>query len=167
MKESDIIRVRKRQGEKEKYVAPLLKGLGYTMKKFWSKPKTIQYPDQKREVSERWRGLHELTRNEAGELNCVACGLCAAICPAMAIDLTPYEEEGGIRYPKEFVIDELRCIFCGYCEEVCPKGAIKLSKIYDYADFSREAFRFDIEKLKDARQFRFREKKARYQYLLG
>lgn len=167
MKEKDIINVRKRQGEKEKYVRPLLKGLAHTLRKFWSKPKTIQYPDQKREPSERWRGLHELTRNEEGELNCVACGLCASICPARAIDVTPYEEEGQIRYPKEFVIDELRCIYCGFCEEVCPKEAIKLTKVCDYVDFCRENFQFDIEKLRDSKKYRFKEKKGKYQHLLG
>ena len=167
MKGKDIINVRKRQGEKEKYVRPLLKGLAHTMKKFWSKPKTIQYPDQKREVSQRWRGLHELTRNEEGELKCVACGLCASICPAKCIDVTPYEEEGGIRYPKEFEIDESRCIFCGFCQEVCPKEAIKLTRIYDFVNFSRDECRFDIEKLSDSKKHRFKQKKGKYEHLLG
>lgn len=167
MREQEIIRVSRPKDARQKYATPLLKGLGYTLKNFCSRAKTIQYPEQRREVSQRWRGLHQLLQDDEGRLKCVACGLCAAICPARAIELTPYEEEGGIRYPREFVLDELRCIFCGFCEEVCPKGAIRLTQVYDYVDFTRENCLFDIEKLLDPEQFWFKEKKSKFQRLLG
>ena len=153
---NNVINVSTRRTEKGKFIVPLLKGMLYTLKNFFSKPITIQYPAQRREVSDRWRGLHRLRLNADGNLKCVACGLCAVICPANAISIIPYEEEGGIRYPKEFVIDELRCIFCGYCEEACPKDAIELTKVYDYVDYSRENFKLDIAKLKDPEQFIFK-----------
>lgn len=146
------------RAESGKYFLPFLKGLAYTLKNFFSKPITIQYPSQRREVSKRWRGLHRLKTDDSGSLKCVACGLCAAICPARAISITPYEEEGQTRYPKEFVINELRCIFCGYCEEACPKDAIELTRVYDYVDYNRQDFIFDIAKLKEPEQFIFEGK---------
>jgi NADH-quinone oxidoreductase chain I len=167
MNEKDILRVREKWSGKVKYVSPLLKGLQYTFGNFLSKHKTIQYPEQKRHVSERWRGLHQLHRDENGKLLCVACGLCAAVCPARAIEVTPYEPENGERYPEEFVVDELRCIFCGYCQEVCPRGAISLSQVYDYVDSTREDFQFSIEKLHDPEQFRFQYQRSMTQKILG
>ncbi len=167
MNEKDILRAREKWSGKIKYVSPLLKGLQYTFGNFLSKHKTIQYPEQKRHVSKRWRGLHQLHRDENGKLLCVACGLCAAVCPARAITLTPYEPENGERYPAEFVIDELRCIFCGYCQEVCPRGAISLSQVYDYVDSTREDFQFSIEKLHDPEQYRFQYQRSLTQKILG
>jgi NADH-quinone oxidoreductase subunit I len=156
MKESDIIMVSKDRTDKGNYVKPILMGLGYTLNNFFRKPVTVQYPDEKTERSTRWRGLHRLNVDEKGELKCVACGLCAAICPSHAISVLPYEEEGKTRYPKEFIIDELRCVFCGFCQEACPMGAISLTGVYDYVDCSRENFVFDIDKLKTPEQFQFR-----------
>ncbi|WP_051564154.1 NuoI/complex I 23 kDa subunit family protein [Desulfovermiculus halophilus] len=167
MHDTDIIRVREKWSGKFKYVTPLLKGLQYTFGNLLSKHKTIEYPEQKRPVSPRWRGLHRLNRDENGQLLCVACGLCAAVCPARAIDLTPYEPENGERYPEEFVVDELRCIFCGFCQEVCPRGAITLSTVYDYVDHTREDFLFSLDKLDDPERFRFRYQRSLAQKILG
>jgi len=156
MKKKDyVINVSERRTEKGKYLMPLFKGMGYTLKNFFSKPVTIQYPSERREVRPRWRGLHRLKVDGQGKLKCVACGLCAKICPSQAITIVPYEEEGETRYPKEFIINELRCIFCGFCQEACPKDAIELTKVYDYVDYHREDFIFDIEKLKDPEKFIF------------
>ncbi len=164
---SETISVREQWGRKEKYVKPLLKGLQYTFQHFMRKKITYQYPDERRPVSDNYRGLHRLIKDEQGQYKCVACGLCAAICPADAITLTPYEDEGGTRYPVEFYVDELRCIFCGFCEEICPRGAIELTKVYDYVDYTREDCIFDMKKLEDPEQFWFKEKKGRFQKLLG
>jgi len=158
MKRDDIINVSQGRPEKGKYVKPLFKGLSYTLKNFFSKPVTLQYPTEKTERSQRWRGLHKLEVDEKGELKCVACGLCACICPSEAITIVPYEEEGKTRYPKKFVINELRCIFCGFCQEACPNGAIILTEVYDYIDYNRKDFIFDIEKLKTPERFRFKGK---------
>jgi NADH-quinone oxidoreductase subunit I len=143
---------------KGKYILPLLKGMCYTLRQLFTKPITIEYPEQKREVSKRWRGLHRLKTNDKGDLKCVACGLCVTICPPDAIKVVPYEDEGGRRYPKEFVIDEIRCIFCGFCAEACPMDAIELTKVYDYVDYNRDDFIFDITKLKTPEKFIFKGK---------
>jgi len=158
MKTADIINVSQGRPEKGKYVKPLFKGLSYTLKNFFSKPVTLQYPTEKTERSQRWRGLHKLEVDEKGKLKCVACGLCACICPSEAITIVTYEEEGKTRYPKKFVINELRCIFCGFCQEACPNGAIMLTEVYDYIDYNREDFIFDIEKLKTPEKFQFKGK---------
>ncbi len=158
MKYDYTINVSLNRPEKGKYILPLLKGLFYTLKQLFTKPITIEYPTKKREVSKRWRGLHRLKTDDKGKLKCVACGLCAAICPSDAIKVCPYEEEGGERYPKEFIIDEIRCIFCGFCAEACPMDAIELTGVYDYVDYNRSDFIFDISKLKTPEEFIFKGK---------
>ena len=152
MDKSEIINVSKGRTEKGSYVQPILKGLGYTLRNFFTKPITLQYPDETTKRSARWRGLHRLNMDANGELKCVACGLCAAICPSQAISIVPYEEEGQTRYPKKFVVDELRCVFCGFCQEACPKDAISLTGVYDYVDYERDDFIFDIGRLKTTEQ---------------
>ena len=154
-KKDYVLNVSGRRPEKGNYLAPLFKGLAYTLKNYFSKSVTIQYPTERRRIRDRWRGLHRLKVDDQGKLKCVACGLCAKICPPQAITIVPYEEEGGTRYPKEFIIDEIRCIFCGFCQEACPKDAIELTKVYDYVDYHREDFIFDIEKLKNPEKFIF------------
>ena len=158
MKETDVINVSIGRPEKGKYVKPLFRGLSFIFKNFLSKPVTLQYPTEKTERSQRWRGLHRLNVDEKGKLKCVACGLCAKICPVTCIAIVPYEEEDQARCPNKFVIDELRCIFCGFCQEACPEGAIELTGVYDYVDYNREDFIFDIEKLKTPERFRFKGK---------
>ncbi len=157
MKNHDTINVSIHR-PKGKYILPLLKGMCYTLRQLFTKPITIEYPEQKREVSKRWRGLHRLKTNDKGNLKCVACGLCVTICPPDAIKVVPYEDEGGRRYPKEFIIDEIRCIFCGFCAEACPMDAIELTKVYDYVDYNRNDFIFDISKLKTPEKFIFKGK---------
>lgn len=120
-------------------VTPLLKGLAFTLGRFFSKPITIQYPEEKREVSARWRGLHRL-KTENGRVKCVACGLCEAVCPANVITVEAKETEDGRRFPARFVVEVTRCIFCGYCQEACPKDAIELTRNYEFCGYTREEF---------------------------
>ena len=120
-------------------ITPLLKGLTLTLSRFFSKPITYQYPEQKREVAERWRGLHRL-KTENGRLKCVACGLCEAVCPADVITVEAKETADGRRFPQRFVVEVTRCIFCGYCEEACPKDAIELTRDYEFCGYTREEF---------------------------
>ena len=120
-------------------ITPLLKGLAFTLGRFFTKPVTYQYPEERREPSERWRGLHRL-KSENGTLKCVACGLCEAVCPAQVITVEAKETPDGRRFPERFVVEVTRCTFCGYCQEACPKDAIELTRQYDFCGYTREEF---------------------------
>ncbi len=120
-------------------IMPLLKGLGFTLSQFFTKPVTIQYPEEKRTPSPRWRGLHRL-KTENGRLKCVACGLCEAVCPAAVISVEAKETADGRRFPERFTVEATRCIFCGYCQEACPKDAIELTTNYEFCGYTREEF---------------------------
>lgn len=128
-------------------ILPLLKGLLLTLKRFFSKPVTIRYPEERRPIAARWRGIHYFEKNNRGETLCVACGLCVAACPSHCISLEIREKEDGSRYPAKYEIDALRCIFCGYCQEVCPVNAIKLGQDYEYVHYNRKDFLLTKEKL--------------------
>ncbi|MEJ2066571.1 MAG: NADH-quinone oxidoreductase subunit I [Deltaproteobacteria bacterium] len=125
----------------------LLKGLRLTFSKFFSRPVTIQYPEHKREVSPRWRGIHYFEHDEKGDTRCVACGLCVAICPSQCIRLVAVELDGGERYPEEYEINTVRCIYCGMCAEACPVNAIKLGRNYEFVDYRREDLVLDKGRL--------------------
>ena len=127
-------------------IIPLLKGLATTLKMAFSKPITLQYPEEKREVSPRWRGHPELTIDDGGGRRCVACTLCMVVCPSNAIKvIVPAEGEAHEKYPVAFTIDLQRCIFCGFCQEACPKGAIKLNRLYELAQYDKQVLILDIE----------------------
>ena len=128
-------------------IIPLLKGLATTLKMAFSKPITLQYPEEKREVSQRWRGHPELTINDDGGRRCVACTLCLVVCPSNAIrGIVPAEGEEHEKYPVAFTIDLQCCIFCGFCQEACPKGAIKLNRLYELAQYDKQVLILDIER---------------------
>lgn len=117
------------------YLPSIIKGLGITIKHFFKKKETIQYPEQKREFSPVYRGQHVLMRDDQGRERCTACGLCALSCPAEAITMVAAERQKGEetlyreeKYAATYEINMLRCIFCGLCEEACPKEAIFLTK---------------------------------------
>ena len=130
---------------------PLIKGLGVTIRRFFSGPVTVQYPEERRSVSPRWRGIHYFEATEDGDTRCVACGLCVAICPPKAIRLVAVEREDGSRYPEVYELDAIRCIYCGLCEEVCPVDAIKLSRIYNVVGSSRSELKWDKKRLLERR----------------
>ncbi len=100
----------------------------------------------------RFRGLHELQRDAEGKIICVACELCAAVCPAKCIRVEPTEDENHVRYPKVYEIDLLRCIFCGFCVEACPYGAILLRENYETANYSRKDLIYNRDQLLHAYQ---------------
>jgi len=110
----------------------LLVGMNVTGKYFWKKKFTIQYPEEKTPVSPRFRGLHALRRYPNGEERCIACKLCEAVCPALAITIDSEEREDGTRRTTKYDIDLFKCIYCGMCEEACPVDSIVLTNMGDY-----------------------------------
>lgn len=142
------VRVLERPIAETSYVKATLKGMASTFRHLIDPHRvTTEYPEEREAISRRWRGTHRMLTTEDGKAKCVACGLCPTVCPANCIKLVPGEDEQGNRYPLVFEIDEFRCIFCGYCQEVCPEEAIHLGRHYENAEFNREAFVYDLERL--------------------
>src|SRR5690606_5062388 len=110
----------------------LFKGLRITGKHFLARNITVQFPEEKTPLSPRFRGLHALRRYENGEERCIACKLCEAVCPAMAISIESAEREDGTRRTTRYDIDLAKCIFCGFCEESCPVDSIVETHIHEY-----------------------------------
>lgn len=102
----------------------LLLGLKLTGKYFWATKITVQYPEESIPRSPRFRGLHALRRYPNGEERCIACKLCEAVCPALAITIESEEREDGTRRTTRYDIDLFKCIYCGFCEEACPVDSI-------------------------------------------
>ena len=111
----------------------LLKGMGVTGRHLFSRKITIQYPEEKTPQSNRFRGLHALRRYPNGEERCIACKLCEAVCPALAITIEAEEREDGTRRTTRYDIDLFKCIYCGFCEESCPVDSIVETRIFEYA----------------------------------
>ena len=93
---------------------------------------TVHYPEEKTPLSPRFRGLHALRRYPNGEERCIACKLCEAVCPALAITIESEEREDGTRRTTRYDIDGIKCIYCGFCEEACPVDAIVETRIFEY-----------------------------------
>jgi NADH-quinone oxidoreductase subunit I len=110
----------------------LLKGLAVTGKYFFARKITVQYPEEKTPQSFRFRGLHALRRYPDGTERCIACKLCEAVCPAMAISIDLAEQEDGSRRTTRYDIDLTKCIFCGFCEAACPVDAIVETRVIEY-----------------------------------
>ena len=132
-------------------IRPFIIGFATTLKHFFKKKITVNYPDEKIPVFPKYRGKQVLMRDENGLEKCVACGLCAVACPADAIYLEAAENDGtvqaGPRYAKVYQIHKTRCIFCGYCEEACPVSAIFMGKDYELAVYSNKDFIWDKKDL--------------------
>jgi len=110
----------------------LFKGMALTFSKLFAKKITIQYPEEKTPQSPRFRGLLALRRYENGEERCIACQLCEAACPALAITIDTEERDDGTRRTTRFDIDLFKCVFCGFCEEACPVDSIVLTRTFEY-----------------------------------
>jgi NADH-quinone oxidoreductase subunit I len=108
---------------------------------------TVQYPDEKPQVSPRYKGRIILSRDPDGGERCVACYLCAAVCPVECIALQATEDDTGRRYPEFFRINFSRCIFCGFCEDACPTYAIQLTPDFEMSEYSRKNLVYEKEDL--------------------
>ena len=110
----------------------LLKGMKLTGRYFFSRKITVQFPEERTPISPRFRGLHALRRYANGEERCIACKLCEAVCPAMAITIESEQRDDGTRRTTRYDIDLTKCIFCGMCEESCPVDSIVETRVFDY-----------------------------------
>jgi len=111
----------------------LLRGLNLTGRYMFKTKFTVQYPEERAPISPRFRGLHALRRYPNGEERCIACKLCEATCPALAITIEAEPRADGSRRTTRYDIDLFKCIFCGFCEESCPVDSIVETGVYEYA----------------------------------
>jgi NADH-quinone oxidoreductase subunit I len=130
-------------------IKEFIKGLSITFKHMLpGNSTTVQYPRKGHSlpIAERYRGLHRLVPAHDRE-KCVACYLCPTVCPAKCITVESAENEKGEKYPAVYRIDLLRCIFCGYCVEACPVEAIEMTGDFELANYNREDFTFEKQRL--------------------
>ncbi len=125
----------------------LCSGMFLTLKYMFKKPVTINYPFEKGKLSPRFRGEHALRRYPNGEERCIACKLCEAVCPALAITIESEPRDDDSRRTTRYDIDMTKCIYCGLCEEACPVDAIVQGPNYEFAKETREELFYDKEKL--------------------
>jgi NADH-quinone oxidoreductase subunit I len=125
------------------FLLELFGGMSLTLKRMFQPKFTVFFPEEKTPKSPRFRGLHALRRYPDGEERCVACKLCEAVCPAMAITIDFAAREDGARRTTRYEIDIGKCIYCGLCEESCPVDSIVLTDLNDYAVTSKAGLCFD------------------------
>lgn len=125
----------------------IIKGLWTVLLHSLSRRVTVQYPEEKPYTAPRWRGRIILSRDPEGGERCVACYLCAAVCPVDCIALQATEDEHGRRYPEFFRINFSRCIYCGFCEDACPTYAIQLTPDYEMSEYQRSNLVYEKEHL--------------------
>ena len=135
------------------YLPQVFGGLMITIRHFFGRRVTLEYPEQRPEISPGYRGVPTLVKDPNGREKCVSCQLCEFVCPPKAIRIVPGEIPANApdahveKAPQEFEINMLRCIYCGYCEEVCPEEAIFLKNDFAMAGYRREELQFHKEKL--------------------
>ena len=129
------------------FLLELWQGLSVTGRYMFKRKITVQYPEEKTPISPRFRGLHALRRYPNGEERCIACKLCEAVCPALAITIETEPREDGSRRTTRYDIDLFKCIYCGFCEESCPVDSIVETRFFEYHFENREDSVMTKEKL--------------------
>lgn len=132
---------------KSLFLLELVRGLQLTGRYMFNRKVTVQYPEEKTPLSPRFRGLHALRRYANGEERCIACKLCEAVCPAVAITIDSVLREDGTRRTTRYDIDLTKCIFCGFCEESCPVDSIVETDIFEYHGEQRGDLNMTKDKL--------------------
>jgi len=135
------------RGARAVLLSELVSGLMMTFRYMFKRPVTVNYPYEKGPLSPRFRGEHALRRYPNGEERCIACKLCEAICPALAITIEAEPREDGSRRTTRYDIDMTKCIYCGFCQEACPVDAIVEGPNFEYATETREELFYDKDKL--------------------
>ncbi len=130
-------------------LSELVSGLTLTLKYFFSKKATLNYPYERGPLSPRFKGEHALRRYPNGEERCIACKLCEAVCPAQAITIEAEPREDGSRRTTRYDIDMTKCIYCGFCQEACPVDAIVEGPNMEFAAETRAELLYSKEKLLD------------------
>lgn len=129
------------------YLFNTLRTLASYLKHSFAPRATVQYPEERQHIPPRWRGRIILTRDPDGGERCVACYLCAVVCPVDCIALQATEDPYGRRYPEFFRINFSRCIFCGMCEEACPTYAIQLTTDFEMSEYRRQNMVYEKDDL--------------------
>lgn len=136
----------------------ILRGMSVTGTYFVVDKVTVEYPKEKLETYPRFRGVQALlTDPETGDTKCVACMLCATICPSRCITIVGEQTSAGRSRPATFDLDLSRCIFCGLCEEVCPEAAIVMTRHYELATYDKSDFALNKEKLVANQEYAHKE----------